>query len=323
MPKLDKFQLLSLLADGKYHSGQELAEHFSATRSAVWNCIKSLESAGIPLNTIRGRGYQIPHGIELLSADKIIELLPVEIKTEIAELTVLAEVDSTNDELLKSFPRESISICLAECQYKGRGRFGRRWQSPLAANIYCSMLWQFDRAVEAAAGLSIVIGIAIAQVLQKFTKEPVKLKWPNDIIVGDKKLGGILIELSGDANGPCHFIIGMGINVRMPTEFAHQQATDLFQLTGRLVPRNELTSKIISNVIEILPKFSLYGLDYFQEAWRSLDAMHQKQIQLDVADKQYVGVANGIDNQGNLILAMAEKTQHFNSGVATVMQREL
>lgn len=319
MSKLDKFQLLKQLADGAYHSGQALAQQFQVTRSAIWGLVKSLEKEGVPLNVVRGKGYQIPAGLELLDADIIRgRLSPVVAKR--VSLNVYPEVDSTNNLLLSTKPKVSGTICLAETQTKGRGRFGREWRSPLAANIYCSQLWEYDKPAATAAGLSLAVGIAITRVLRDY-HDNIQLKWPNDIVVGRKKLGGILIDISGDANGPCYFVIGFGLNVRLPQ--AIDDATDLFGLTGQMLSRNQLAAELITSTQLALTEFKQGGFDTFHHQWREYDVMAGKSISLQVGEERHEGIAQGIDNQGCLILESRGQTQNFYSGVTTILSRDV
>lgn len=203
-------QLIELLSDAQIHSGQQLGDKIGMTRAGINKHIKTLRSWGIQVQTITGKGYKLPYSVNLLNGEVI--------RKQVQGSHVIVEpvIDSTNQYMLDRIPGlQSGDTCLAEYQSAGRGRRGRQWVSPFGCNLYLSMYWKLDQGPAAAVGLSLVVGIVIAKTLNKISKGKVKVKWPNDLYLNDKKLAGILVELTGKTGDAAHIIIGIGINIGM------------------------------------------------------------------------------------------------------------
>ncbi|MBQ0325986.1 bifunctional biotin--[acetyl-CoA-carboxylase] ligase/biotin operon repressor BirA, partial [Providencia rettgeri] len=203
-------QLIDILADAQIHSGEQLGDKLGMTRAAINKHIKTLRSWGLNIETVTGKGYKLPHQINLLNRAVI--------KQQISDVNIIVEpvINSTNQYMLERIPSlKSGDTCLAEYQSAGRGRRGRQWVSPFGCNLYLSMYWKLDQGPAAAIGLSLVVGIVIAETLNKISQEKVKVKWPNDLYMNDKKLAGILVELTGKTGDAAHIIIGIGINIGM------------------------------------------------------------------------------------------------------------
>ncbi|PPY07395.1 biotin--[acetyl-CoA-carboxylase] synthetase, partial [Cronobacter sakazakii] len=184
--------LVSLLADGEFHSGEQLGEKLGMSRAAINKHIQTLRDWGIDVFTVPGKGYSLPGPIQLLNES----FIHSHIKS--GSVTVLPVIDSTNQYLLDRLSElESGDACIAEYQQAGRGRRGRKWFSPFGANLYLSMYWRLEQGPAAAIGLSLVIGIVMAEVLHELGAAQVRVKWPNDLYLHDRKLAGILVELTG------------------------------------------------------------------------------------------------------------------------------
>ncbi len=205
-----KLHILQTLSDGEFHSGEALGNALGISRAAIAKHIKSLSEWGVDIYRIQGRGYQMARPMPLLDEAKLMV-------GSVQKLELIPVIDSTNQYLLDRVNEsEKGRICLAEYQTNGRGRRGRQWISPFGSNLYLSMYWRLDAGMAAAMGLSLVIGIAAVEALEAMGIEGVKLKWPNDLYYQDKKLAGILVEMSGQAGGAAHLVIGMGLNIGMP-----------------------------------------------------------------------------------------------------------
>jgi BirA family biotin operon repressor/biotin-[acetyl-CoA-carboxylase] ligase len=242
VPKTD---VLPLLADGEFHSGQQLADVLGISRTAVWKQLKKLEELGLEVEASKASGYRLPGGIELLDAQKIQSGLGTSASPVLTRLWLDSAVDSTNAEAMRQLQQGPCAglVCLAEQQTAGRGRRGRSWVSPFASNLYLSVVWEFEGGAASLEGLSLAVGVAVAQGLENCGAGGIELKWPNDLLHQGRKLGGILIEMVGDAAGSCQVVIGIGINVRMPRqagEAIDQAWTDLSQIAPGLPHRNHL-----------------------------------------------------------------------------------
>ncbi|MCB1842711.1 MAG: bifunctional biotin--[acetyl-CoA-carboxylase] ligase/biotin operon repressor BirA [Halioglobus sp.] len=301
--------LLPLLADGEFRSGQALADALGVSRTAVWKQLTKLaEESGIVIERVRGRGYRIPGGLDLLQRDAIEQRLSPAAAALLADLQLLDNVDSTNAHLLRAAEQGAQRglACATERQSAGRGRHGRQWVSPYACNIYLSLLWRFDQGAAALEGLSLAVGVAVARALAASAVSGISLKWPNDILHKGAKLGGILLEMSGDAAGPCAVVVGVGLNVAMPAAAASaidQDWTDVATVTGDGAPgRNALTAALLNELLPLLAGFAEGGFASWRQQWQALDAFADARVVMSAGSVKLAGVARGVDERGALLL---------------------
>ncbi|MBW3470600.1 bifunctional biotin--[acetyl-CoA-carboxylase] ligase/biotin operon repressor BirA [Proteus vulgaris] len=291
--------LIALLADGNIHSGEQLGESLGMSRAGINKHIQTLRSWGIDVQTVVGKGYQLDAPMNLLNAD----IVNQNIKGNPAN--VIPVIDSTNQYLMQRISElTSGDVCIAEYQSAGRGRRGRKWISPFGRNLYLSMYWKLEQGPAAAIGLSLVVGVIMAEVLQKLGAEGVKVKWPNDLYLNDKKLSGILVELTGKTGDVAHIITGIGINIAMSknqNEAINQQWINLEQV-GIKIDRNELACEITNALRDAFVQFEKQGLSVFIERWKSLDNFMDRRVKLIIGEKEIFGVAKGINDQGALLL---------------------
>lgn len=300
--------LLALLADGDFHSGQALADRFEVSRTAVWKHVAALTQLGVIVERVRGRGYRIDGGLELLEESIIRSRLSPETGRLLEALRVHRQVDSTNAVLLReppSLPGRG-RVALAEMQTHGRGRRGNSWVSPFARNIYLSFDWQFAGGVQQIEGLSLAIGVAVADAIAGCCVAPIELKWPNDLLHDGRKLGGILVEMSGDAEGPCRVVVGVGLNVVMPQSSVadvDQPFTDLAIASGGAPPgRNVVAASLINHCIQLLDTFAIDGFSTWRERWLERDAFANREVVLRSGPTRIAGLARGVDDRGALLL---------------------
>lgn len=297
-----------MLADGEFHSGQDLAAALGVSRTAVWKQLNRLEDLGLELESVRGLGYRIPGGLDLLNGDRIRAGLEPRARALLGELSVLGAVDSTNSEALRRVAAGAGSglVCTAEQQSAGRGRRGRAWFSPFARNIYLSVVWEFGQGASALEGLSLVVGVCVARALEKAGVPAVQLKWPNDVYHNGAKLGGILLEMAGDTAGACQVVVGVGLNVAMPPaagDSIDQAWTDIASLCGDSAPRrNTLLSALLGEILPALAEFEGAGFAPWREAWMALDAFADKPVVVHSAERRTAGVARGVNERGALLL---------------------
>ncbi|CNI29644.1 bifunctional biotin--[acetyl-CoA-carboxylase] ligase/biotin operon repressor BirA [Yersinia aldovae] len=292
-------RLISILADGAFHSGEQLGETFGMSRAAINKHMQTLREWGLDVFTVPGKGYSLPSAIQLLDEQAILSYLPA------GQVTVLPVVDSTNQYLLERIAElKSGDACVAEYQHAGRGRRGRHWVSPFGANLYLSMFWRLEQGPAAAMGLSLVVGIVMAEVLRKLGAEQVRVKWPNDLYLNDKKLAGILVELTGKTGDAAQLVIGAGINLTMresTTNVINQHWINL-QEAGVNIDRNKLTAELLSELRLAVVKFENEGLSAFISRWREMDNYLDRPVKLIIGDQEIFGIARGIDEQGALLL---------------------
>ncbi|MBD2812282.1 bifunctional biotin--[acetyl-CoA-carboxylase] ligase/biotin operon repressor BirA [Xenorhabdus sp. Vera] len=292
-------KLIKILSDGETHSGQQLGQELGMSRAGINKHIQTIREWGVEILTLPGKGYRFPAPMNLLDKEIIDNYLPN------AHLEVIPVIDSTNQYLLEKLAKlNSGDSCVAEYQYAGRGRRGRQWVSAFGRNLYLSMYWRLEQGPSAAIGLSLVVGIVIAEVLNRQGAERVKVKWPNDLYLDDKKLAGILVELTGRTGDAAHIVIGIGMNISMSSEqqkLINQRWTNL-QQAGMVVERNKLISEIIVELKEALFQFEKEGLSSFIHRWLKLDNFINRPVKLIIGEQEIFGVARGIDQQGALLL---------------------
>ncbi|GAA0851105.1 bifunctional biotin--[acetyl-CoA-carboxylase] ligase/biotin operon repressor BirA [Marinobacter szutsaonensis] len=300
--------LITLLQDGKVHSGESLAQSLGVSRTAVWKQIRRAVDDGYEVATVRGKGYQLLTHVDLLDAEKISSEIAPGIRS-VLSLTVLDEVDSTNAEVIRQWQAgsSSIPVCIADCQTAGRGRRGKAWQSPRGENLYLSMGLTFHGGFAVLDGLSLVLGVAVANALESLGAESIGLKWPNDIFLPDGKLGGILVELQGELQeGVVQVIAGIGINVHMSeAESVDQPWTSLASAFPALEwSRNRIAAAIINAVHDAAEIFADVGFSDFRAPWQSRDIFLGKTIHARGGELE--GTGEGIDESGNYLVRNAE-----------------
>jgi len=316
--------LISILSDGKFHSGSELGKQLGISRSAIWKNIGKFTDLGLEVHAVRGKGYKLNYPLTLLESSTIHSGLPEANKNLIAELEILDTIDSTNSHAMRLIQEGKLllqpgqySIHLAEQQSSGKGRRGRLWVSPFGQNIYLTMVRLIDTGVVATEGISLAVGLAIIRALREQGVPGLGVKWPNDILVGGKKLAGILLEISGDISGICQLTIGAGINVRNQPgtmEQVSQPWTDLYQLTGKGMNRNLLVSRVICHMMSALEEFERNGLKNFIVEWQDNDVMRDQRVELVTTGSAVPGIARGISETGALLLETSQGIQMVNGG---------
>jgi len=299
--------LIRLLSDGEYHSGEQLGEQLGVSRTAVWKQLKKLEKLGLQLEAVKGQGYRLTEQLDLLSGPAIIERLPAEPRHHLTRLFVEDALPSTNTFLRERFQQGAghAEVCLAESQSDGRGRRGRHWVCPWGSGLLFSLGWRFDEGASALEGLSLAVGVVLAEVLEGLSV-PVALKWPNDVLLrrnGDlAKLAGILLEVSGDVAGPCEVVIGIGLNVALPEsarDRVEQPVAALHDVRPD-VSRNTLSASLVEALLGMLPLFEQHGFEPWRDAWNRRNAYAGREVDIAQGGRTYTAVAEGVDATGNL-----------------------
>ncbi len=312
--------LLRLLADGAIHSGPDLAARLTLSRAAVCKAAAALTRAGVEIERARGRGYRLPVAVETLDRRRIGKFLGTKAAALRDRLTVLDEVDSTSRFVLDqaASPAFHGSVCLTEAQPRGRGRRGRAWVATPYHNLMLSMGWRFDVAPMALSGLPLVAGVAVVRALESYGVRNAGLKWPNDILWQGRKLAGLLLDLRGEASGPSHVVLGVGINGYLaPRDAAQieQPWVDLHTITGGTVARNRLAALVIDELRKALTRFAREGFSPFRAEWQRRHLHQGQKVRLMQDGETHEGIASGVDEHGALLLREgAGRTRAFHSG---------
>lgn len=321
--------LIRLLSDGEFHSGEQLGERLGVSRAAVWKQLRKLEALGITMEAVKGQGYRLAEPLELLDGPSIVAGLSRESRERLTRLFVEETLSSSNAFLRERFDQGAGhgEVCLVEQQSAGRGRRGRTWSTPWGKSLMLSLGWRVESGVTALEGLSLAVGVVLSQVLERHGVAP-RLKWPNDVLLeqpqgGFGKLAGILVEVSGDTAGPCEVVIGMGINVALPAAFregldqpaaaVHDQAPGL--------SRNELAVELITALLSLVADFEREGFAAWQAPWNERHAFAGREVDLLRGEQREEVVAEGVDAAGNLLVSQCGKSLKLAGGEISLRAR--
>lgn len=318
---MDDRELLAKLGAGPL-SGDALARELGQTRAAVWKRIQGLRAAGVAIEGRAGDGYRLERPVELLSAKAIRAALALGVQDLLSELEVGWTVASTNSELLqRSVPERGVDVLLAERQTGGRGRRGRHWASPLAAHVYLSLSRAFPGGLSRMGGLSLAMGVAVVEALHDLGFARAGLKWPNDVMVEGRKLGGLLVEGGGEFAGPARAVIGLGLNVHMPAAVAAdigQPWIDLETLSDAPVSRNTVVAGLLSRLLPALELFEQQGLAPFLPRYAAMDVLTGRLVRVEEAGVMHEGQACGLAEDGALRVRIDGNETCFHAGEVSV-----
>ncbi len=312
--------ILERLAQGQDCSGEGLAAECGMSRAAVAKHVRRLREAGWPIQARRGVGYRLAEGLRPLSQGAV-EAALTAAAPRVASLEVRTAVDSTNSYLAQQpVPGDGRArLCIAEYQTAGRGRRGRSWNASAGGGITFSLARQFEQPPSGLLGLALVAGVAMADTLAAQGVPDLRLKWPNDLQIGDAKLGGILVELAGEAAGPTRAVVGVGVNYDLADgPMSAPAAADVRHAAASPPERSALAGALMAGLIEACDDFSRDGLAPFLERWAGRDALAGRSVRVDAPDGAVTGIACGLASDGALRVRTAVGEQRFLSGDVSV-----
>ncbi|MBQ4844819.1 bifunctional biotin--[acetyl-CoA-carboxylase] ligase/biotin operon repressor BirA [Pseudoalteromonas sp. MMG005] len=325
-PQGNKLAILHALNQRGFISGQLLATQLGISRAAISKHIKSLQEMGIDIFSLNGKGYCLNESLPLLNPQNIVaslQRLSCQNSVEVQPI-----IDSTNSELMRRIQQgealDSGQVLVAEMQQAGRGRRGRVWQSPFGANLYYSYYWRLDDGLQAAMGVSIAVGLAVYDAIEALYGLSVELKWPNDIYLNGRKLAGVLVELEGQVEGPCHLVIGIGINLQMPENASKgidQPWTDLASHTHSL-DKNVLVAQLTHSLAQRLSLYEKSGLTAMVEQWNKVNAFANEMVTLSTGMRTWRGICEGIDPQGGIVLRQDGELKSYYGGEISLRKDE-
>mgnify|MGYP000317680796 CR=1 FL=1 len=313
---MDVRSLLNQLSDGVFHSGSSLGASLGVSRAAIWKALGRLSEFNLDIETVKGKGYRLRGGLDLLSVDVMLKEI-LSCHQEKINVNLLLSTESTNSWLmLKKIPSKKFEICLSEMQTGGKGRRGKVWVSPFGKNIYLSVAFDLQGGVEALSGLSLVIGLAVIRVLKDLGLADAVLKWPNDIWVDSRKAAGILVELQGEATTGWRVVAGVGLNVCMDERDGVGIDQPWVSIAENIsCSRNKLAGMIINSLVEVLDEYQMKGFESFMSEWEASDFLKGKNIE---SSGGVNGVAVGINAQGALLVETSEGLKDINAGEVSV-----
>jgi BirA family transcriptional regulator, biotin operon repressor / biotin---[acetyl-CoA-carboxylase] ligase len=310
-------EVLRLLQDGEFHSGEALGKTLGVTRGSVSNALADVGDFGLVVHKVHGRGYRLATPVQWLDGRRIREYLGA--RRSHFNVQVVDQTGSTNTDMLAraAAGAPSGSVLIAELQTGGRGRRGRDWHSGLGGALTFSLLWRFEQGAGFLSGLSLTVGVALARVLRQHGVEDVRLKWPNDVLWRHLKLAGILIELAGEVTGPSVAVIGVGINLHLPESLKtriDQPVVDLAKI-GIAFERNRLFAELLGELDAVLRQFSQDGFAPLQQEWNRLHAYRDKMVRLRMPDGAEIeGRVEGAEADGSLVLRTRSGPRRFYGG---------
>ena len=314
------------LDDRSFVSGEALAADLSVTRAAVWKAVEQLRELGVALDAQTNKGYRLAPGVSALSVERIESLLSADMRARLEVLLVDWTLDSTNTRLLDALPPAAgtAAVVLAEHQTGGRGRRGRGWVAPPGGAICLSLGWQYADMPADLSALSLIVGLCAVNALTALRVPGVKLKWPNDLVTAEGKLGGILIEMRTESGGPVHVVAGIGLNValdetaRATVKTTGNIADDIRAHCAPVPDRNAIVAALLARLIPALEGFPRHGLTPHLENWHDCDALHDLEVRVENAGEITRGIARGIDAHGALLVETPAGVRRFISGEVTV-----
>lgn len=309
------FAILRSLAPGHARSVAELAIAAACDPPEVGLAVRELAAHGIAVRAAED-GIRLAAPFDALDVESVrAGLGPAR---NAIHLELRDECDSTNVGAAASAragaPSGTTIVC--ELQRAGRGRQGASWYSALGTSLTFSVLWRFEHAATVLTGLPLVVGVACARALESVGAREVALKWPNDLLLGGAKLGGVLVEAQGDARGPLAAVIGVGINVRLPQTARSAIAQPVADLAG--VPygsRNAALARVLAALVEALTRFEREGFAAFRDEWQWRHAFQGARVRLLVPPGRTIeGIASGVAEDGALLLDTGAGVRRFYAG---------
>ena len=301
-----KTEILKMLREsGDYLSGQELCEHFQVSRTAVWKVIAQLKEEGYEIEAVRNKGYHLKESPDVLSKEELESRIHTETIGRCVEY--FTETDSTNIRAKQAAGQGALhgTLFVADRQYAGKGRRGRTWDSPEGTEIFMSLLLRPKFPPDRAPMLTILMALAAAEAVREQTKLEVQIKWPNDLVIGGKKICGILTEMSAEIDYIDHVVIGVGINgnrKQFPEELK-EKATSLFLEGGSPVRRAELVAGILCQFEKLYTQFeSEQNLRFVQKSYNEQSVNCGRKVTVLEPKRNWDGTAVGINEEGELLV---------------------
>lgn len=330
-------RLLAMLEDGALHSGAQLAAALGMSRTAVWKLTGELRAAGVPIESESRRGYRLAAAVELLDVERM-RASASEFGRQLPDaLEVHFRIESTNECLHAAAPPPPgvAHVVFAELQTAGRGRRGRRWIAPFGSGLTFSVAWTFAETPADLPALGLALGVTIVRVLRKLGAQRVALKWPNDLLIDGRKLGGLLIQLRQEAGGAATIVAGLGLNIAVPPDGRHAidaasepapghptalPIADLADAMRDGLPpsRNLVAARLVLALEDALGEFSLRGFAAFLDDWRAFDALRDAPVHVCQGGSEVQGTARGADRDGALLVESGGAILRIFSGDVSV-----
>ena len=317
-----QLEILKLLADGRAHSEKELVKSLGLPAPMLSKYIHKLRQLGIKVESSSHQHYQLCCPIDFLDVQKISNNLKVSTADRIHRLEVFPALDSTNTYLLNApIPDPSqMTVCLAEYQSAGRGRYGKKWNVPFGGGLCLSVGWLFNELPQNISALSLSVAVVARRVIGELTGCYPLVKWPNDLVWEDQKLGGILIETSGENENALHVVVGIGINVSIDPTYLKkicdwpEGAIDMNSMVKRQFIKNELAGRLIEDFFATLKSYGSFGFEPHHEEFISAHYLNGREVVLSNGSSELSGTVVTVDLDGALVLKTGSSIRRVISG---------
>ncbi|WP_243373333.1 biotin--[acetyl-CoA-carboxylase] ligase [Geotalea sp. SG265] len=308
---------------GEVISGEELSTMLGISRTAVWKHVEGLRKLGYTVSAVPAKGYRMVASPERLVADEIAAGLSTErIGTRIV---CLDETDSTNNVAFRLAEEGTVegTVVIADAQSRGKGRLGRSWASPKGVNLYCSVVLRPAVPPVAASQLTFLSVVAVARAIELTTPLKAWIKWPNDILIDGRKIAGLLNEMSAETEKVNFVVLGIGVNINMrreqfPPDLRHP-ASSLYLENGEELDRNRFICTLLRELDELYAIYLRLGYGPVREEWLSRSQLHGRKARIDAQNGSVIGIINGIDDMGALLLDMDGREERILSGDVTLL----
>lgn len=303
--------LTRLRESDTFVSGQELCEEFGVSRTAVWKAVNALKSQGFLIESVTNRGYRLMETEDVLSESSIKSVLNTKWLGQ--ECCYFDEIDSTNDELKRRYTANAAMtngiLAITDNQTVGKGRRGRQWETPAGENIAMSFLLKPQFGPDKASMLTLLAALAVAEGTEKVTGISCGIKWPNDVIIGDKKYCGILTEMSVEPDFIHYVIVGIGINVNtksFPEEIS-KTATSIYKESGNITDRTRIVTAVLESFEKYYEAFEQNeNLQEVQHIYNERLVSLDKEVRVLDPKGEYSGISRGINESGELLVELSD-----------------
>ena len=315
-------RLISRISEAEFVSGQVLAAEFNVSRTTISSWMAQLDSFGLEINKVQGKGYRLQSPVKLLNKELIVDYLGMDVAQRFNVINIVAEATSTNQIALQSnYPDERWHLSATEYQSAGKGRRGKVWQSPFGANLLFTLGMKRHWEPDVLYLASLLAGLALAEVISNRVVEDalVQVKWPNDLYINGRKLAGILCELQGSPVDEALLVVGIGVNVFSKPTAVDVPAAMLDDYADAPIDRNELLAEISRRIVTQFERAQTGELTMLTQEWQRYDYLKNKEVKVLLGEQVFFGVASGINSKGELLLRLADGTNRsFNGGEVTV-----
>lgn len=297
---------------GQPVSGEEMSQKLSISRTAIWKHIQALKQAGYDIQAVYKKGYTLYSSPDLLLPNEVLSKLTT--KWLGRNILYQTSVDSTNS-IAKQAAFDGCAhgtIVVAEEQVGGKGRLARGWFSPLGRGIWFSMVLRPPFLPQEAPKFTLLMAVALAQAFKKYPGVEIGIKWPNDVLLNERKLVGILTEMNAEMEAINYIVIGTGINVNVPKEIAPKEIQDklvsLADFSDKPIDRVKLLTVILKEVEDLYDKVLQEGFSFVLQKWREVSITLHSRVKVIAPDETFIGMAKDIDENGALLVEKDDGT---------------